>query len=361
MTQLQKEETNIEDIQGENLPLKTEEIISILNKTTNSKFLKSDEIVANIALNFKKFSLKEIAEKNETKVESDNNLTKAKERSHDKNSEEKLKQSQKTEDKDKPDEVIIEEKVPEKIYTKEEADKIANDLAKIHYQNGYNAGVTNLKKELQDGEQAIAMALKNTIDSLFFVSSEFTEKFNFDLNRTIMEICSSIVGYEIDKVPENFIKKIDNLVESIQNSSNNIKVFLNKDDYTSINEYIKKNKPLVDVKLEIDEKLQRGDLVLKAGGIEINDIVCKKVNLVNNSDIKNEIEALNKENNSIKANMKDSILQVKEITPENSIVDDSSNKIETKDSSKNIKEDISKNSEVENNPLNVSQKESKDT
>ena len=101
--------------------------------------------------------------------------------------------------------------------------------------------------------------------------------------------------------------------------------------------------------------------MLKAGGIEINDIVCKKVNLVNNSDIKNEIEALNEENNSIKANMKDSILQVKEITPENSIVDDSSNKIETKDSSKNIKEDISKNSEVENNPLNVSQKESKDT
>ena len=56
MTQLQKKEIDIEDIQEENSPLKTEEIISILNKTTNSKFLKSDEIIANIALNFKKFS-----------------------------------------------------------------------------------------------------------------------------------------------------------------------------------------------------------------------------------------------------------------------------------------------------------------
>ena len=59
MTQLQKKEIDIEDIPEENSPLKTEEIISILNKTTNSKFLKSDEIIANIALNFKKFSLEE--------------------------------------------------------------------------------------------------------------------------------------------------------------------------------------------------------------------------------------------------------------------------------------------------------------
>ena len=353
MTQLQKKEIDIEDIQEENLPLKTEEIISILNKTTNSKFLKSDEIIANIALNFKKFSLEEIAKKNEVKIEPDNNSVEAREKS----TGEILKQSQEIEDKEKSDEVIIEEKVPEKIYTKEEADKIANELAKTYYQNGFNAGVNNLKKELQGGEQAIAMALKNTIDSLFFVSSEFIEKLNLDLNKTIMEICNSIVGYEIDKVPENFIKKINSLVESIQSSSNNIKVILNKDDHVSINDYLKKNKPLVDLKLEIDEKLQRGDLVLKSGGIEINDIVCEKIHLVSNSDIENEIAVLNNENNSIKSSIKNSSSKVAEIIPEKSKINPSSNETEIKNSRTNIKENISKNSTVDKDSINITGKE----
>ena len=353
MTQLQKKEIDIEDIQEENLPLKTEEIISILNKTTNSKFLKSDEIIANIALNFKKFSLEEIAKKNEVKIEPDNNSVEAREKS----TGEILKQSQEIEDKEKSDEVIIEEKVPEKIYTKEEADKIANELAKTYYQNGFNAGVNNLKKELQGGEQAIAMALKNTIDSLFFVSSEFIEKLNLDLNKTIMEICNSIVGYEIDKVPENFIKKIDSLVESIQSSSNNIKVILNKDDHVSINDYLKKNKPLVDLKLEIDEKLQRGDLVLKSGGIEINDIVCEKIHLVSNSDIENEIAVLNNENNSIKSSIKNSSSKVAEIIPEKSKINPSSNETEIKNSRANTKENISKNSTVDKDSINITGKE----
>lgn len=353
MTQLQKKEIDIEDIQEENLPLKTEEIISILNKTTNSKFLKSDEIIANIALNFKKFSLEEIAKKNEVKIEPDNNSVEARE----KNTGEILKQSQEIEDKEKSDEAIIEEKVPEKIYTKEEADKIANELAKTYYQNGFNAGVNNLKKELQGGEQAIAMALKNTIDSLFFVSSEFIEKLNLDLNKTIMEICNSIVGYEIDKVPENFIKKINSLVESIQSSSNNIKVILNKDDHVSINDYLKKNKPLVDLKLEIDEKLQRGDLVLKSGGIEINDIVCEKIHLVSNSDIENEIAVLNNENNSIKSSIKNSSSKVAEIIPEKSKINPSSNETEIKNSRANTKENISKNSTVDKDSINITGKE----
>ena len=201
------------------------------------------------------------------------------------------------------------------------------------------------------------MALKNTIDSLFFVSSEFIEKLNLDLNKTIMEICNSIVGYEIDKVPENFIKKIDSLVESIQSSSNNIKVILNKDDHVSINDYLKKNKPLVDLKLEIDEKLQRGDLVLKSGGIEINDIVCEKIHLVSNSDIENEIAVLNNENNFIKSSIKNSSSKVAEIIPEKSKINPSSNETEIKNSRANTKENISKNSTVDKDSINITGKE----
>ena len=41
-------------------PLKTEEIISILNKTNNEKFSRENKITSNISSNFKGFSLKQI-------------------------------------------------------------------------------------------------------------------------------------------------------------------------------------------------------------------------------------------------------------------------------------------------------------
>ena len=358
MTQLQKKETRSDNKENENLPLKTEEIISILNKTTNSKFLKSDEIIANIALNFKKFSVKEIAEKNKIKLKSVNkDLKEVLEKDNN-----KIEETEKIEDKKESNETIVEDHIKEKIYTKEEADKIANDQAKIYYRNGYNAGISNLKKELQDGDQAIAMALKNTIDSLFYVSSEFIEKLNYDLNKSILDICTLIIGYEIDKVPDKFVEKIKNLVESIHSSSNNVKIFLNKEDHDSINKYFRENKTLTEVKLEIDEKLKRGDLILKSGGIEVNDIVCEKINLINNSDIENEIDELRKENNIIKSQTKNPNLEEERDTSSKIIeqnlnseekekISEKPNKIYDKNSASTAKEEISKASKIDDNLL----------
>ncbi len=308
MTQIQEKKSN-EKVNSDNLPLKTEEIVSILNKTNKAEFSKDDEVLKNIKLSFKSFTLKEIAEKNhKIKLDNDN-----------KNLNERI---EKTESVSKPNtnekevseltEEITEVKLPEKIYTKEESDKIANDLAKIYYQNGYNVGVKDIKGELEKGEQAIALALKNTIDNLFHITPDFLNKLNQNINSTILEICSKIVGYEIEKVPEKFIKKIFSLIESIENYSNKIKVFLNSDDHQAIKGYLEKNKPQTNIELLIDKKLQRGDLIIKSGGIEINEIVSKKINLVNNSDVESQILDLKNTNQKITSDQKNDDGQNKE-------------------------------------------------
>ena len=115
-------------------PLRTEEIISILNKTNNEKFLREDKISSNISSNFRGFSLKQIAKRSEKEVI-------VKEDSIEKNSEDLLRNESQQQNKEREKTETIEKKIEEeKVYTKEEAKKISDDLSKKSYENGHKTG-----------------------------------------------------------------------------------------------------------------------------------------------------------------------------------------------------------------------------
>ena len=282
-------------------PLKTEEIISILNKTNNEKFSRENKISSNISSNFKGFSLKQIAKRLEKEVI-------VKENNTDKNNEDvftnQLQEQNEEEEKTETIEKKIEE---EKVYTKEDAKKISDELSKKSYDNGhktgYEEGVKKIKEELQKGEEALALALKNTIDNLFHIAPSFLEKLNISINNSIKEICNQIVGYEISEFPEKFIKKIEDLSESVNNSSNKIKIYLNKDDLSAVTKYLSKEETLSDASFLEGKDLNRGDLIVKSGGIEINDIVSSKVELISESNIEKELKNLKEENKSIQKDL----------------------------------------------------------
>ena len=296
MIQSQKKTTSEESSKND-LPLGTEEINSILSKTQNSKFLKSDNFFGETTANFKKFSLEEIA----AKSVSENVNLENKKLSEEENSQNKKPYEDKKvlNEIDNNKEFEHEVKIPEKIYTKEQADKIAQDLAKEHYQKGFDNGVKNIKEELQKGEEVLALALKNTIDNLFHVSPDFLSKINKNINSVIKDICSKVIGEQIDTLPEKFLKKINSLVDSIQ-TSNDVRVILNEEDLNVVMKSLEKNKPQTNIKFESDVTLSRGDLILKSGGVEIEDVVSKKINLFHDSNIEKEISEIKEKNMEIK-------------------------------------------------------------
>ena len=63
-------------------------------------------------------------------------------------------------------------------------------------------------------------------------------------------------------------------------------MFLNPKDYEAIKVYNSKNNIGLSFKINQDLKLERGDIRLKSGSIEMNDIVSNKVNY----SIPNEVE-----------------------------------------------------------------------
>ena len=185
--------------------LKTEEILSLLSKTRQD-FIKDQEILEKIPNLFKKKTLIELANISENK--------KSKGHKAERSEIEKKDENQKIEDESiTQKEEELEKKIDEKKYTEVEAKKMANDLAKEYYNKGYYLGVKKTKEELEKGEQALAVSLKNITDNIFVTAPEFSEKITQRLNQKISSIIKEILGYEIDTKTDFFIKKITELSE----------------------------------------------------------------------------------------------------------------------------------------------------
>ena len=288
-----KEQTtkNNKDEKGQDSEaLKTEEILSLLSKTRQD-FIKDQEILEKIPNLFKKKTLIELANISENK--------KSKDHEAERSEIEKKDEIQKIEDESithKDEE--LEKKIDEKKYTEIEAKKMANDLAKEYYNKGYYLGVKKTKEELEKGEQALAVSLKNITDNIFVITPEFSEKITNTLNQKISSVIKEILGYEIDTKTGFFIKKITELSE-IFDENNKINILLNENDYNSVKKFCTENKINLSFSLLADKSLQRGDLKIKSGSIEVSEIIDDKIKLSQSSTIKKELKNLQEKANPL--------------------------------------------------------------
>ena len=262
------QENSDEKISG---ALSTEEIVSLLNKS-NKDFIKESDITSNITNLFKKVTPLSLAQKNQDVTKDLNEVSE----SNDK---------QQTSD-------VIDEKKPEneKIYTEAEAQKLANDLAKQYYNNGYKLGVKKTTEELQKGEKSLAVTLKNTTDNIFKMTPEFVNELNKSITNLLSNLSKEVLGYEIDSNNKLFQEKIKQVVNSVENSIENIVVFLNPKDFEAIKVYNSKNNLSLSFEINQDAKLERGDMRIKSGSIEMSDIVSKKIKFSIPDEIEKDLE-----------------------------------------------------------------------
>ena len=290
MMQLKENQKKSDQDKQNSSALNTEEILSLLSKTSQD-FKKESEITENISYLFNKKTPKDLALSRQI--------------DHEKNQKPEVNKEieKKEEIKEKEEEKVIEEK---KV-TETEAKNMANALAKEYYNKGYDLGVKKVKEELEKGEKALAVNLKNLSDNIFTVTPDFVEKLNEQINSNLKKISVEMLGYEIDNKTNQFFNKISELVNSFADSVKKVKIFLNKDDFDSISKFLNEQKITLEQELTIDENLNRGDLKIKSGSIEVANILSKKTKFVQSANIDDDLEKLrNKiENNEITVNDKD--------------------------------------------------------
>ena len=290
MMQLKENQKKSDQDKQSSSALNTEEILSLLSKTSQD-FKKESEITENISYLFNKKTPKDLA------------LSRQIYREKNQKPEVNKEVEKKEEIKEKEEEKVIEEK---KV-TETEAKNMANALAKEYYNKGYDLGVKKVKEELEKGEKALAVNLKNLSDNIFTVTPDFVEKLNEQINSNLKKISVEMLGYEIDNKANQFFNKVSELVNSFADSVRKVKIFLNKDDFDSISKFLNEQKITLEQELTIDENLNRGDLKIKSGSIEVANILSKKTKFVQSANVDDDLEKLrNKiENNEITANDKD--------------------------------------------------------
>ncbi len=289
-----KEKTRVkkEDEETEvSAALSTDEIVSLLSKS-NKDFIKESEISSNITTLFKKLTPKILAQNSQID-----------------NSEEKKSQDKiSIEEKQIVSDDIVNEKNDgikpelEKKYTEDEAKRMANEYAKKYYNNGYKLGVKKTTEDLQKGDKALAVSLKNTTDNLFDIAPDFTKNLNHSITDLVSSLCKEVLGYEIENNNQFFQDKINKLVDSIEISVKDVKVFLNPDDFKSIENYNNENKIKLKINLLSDDKLERGDIKIKSGSIEIGEIVSNKVKFMKPENIEFDKPKTNPQNSSDETN-----------------------------------------------------------
>ena len=286
MMQTQENPKKNDDTKKNSGALKTEEILSLLSKTSQD-FKKESEITENVSYIFTKKSLKDLALLN---------LKKDKEIKKTENIDKEVQAKEKQKEEEEENKEIIEEK---KI-TETEAKNMANTLAKEYYNKGYNLGVKKIKEELEKGEKALAVNFKNLADNIFTVTPDFVEKLNELIKVNLKKISLEMLGYEIDTKTNKFFDKISEFVNSFENSVKKVKIILNKEDFNSISKYLTEKKIKIDQELVIDENLGRGDLKIKSGSIEVSNILSNKTKFVDSTNVDDDLKNLrnNIENNS---------------------------------------------------------------
>jgi flagellar biosynthesis/type III secretory pathway protein FliH len=264
--------------------LNTQEILSLLSKTSQD-FKKDVEFSQNFKNLYKKKTLNEIAERNKI------NKNKGSRQIEEKNKSDELKKEEK-----KEEESSERIKNDQKMYSEEQTKKYANDLAKDYYNKGYQLGVKKTKEELEKGDKVLAVALKNVTDNIFALSPEVLKKIMEQINFNILESVKEILGYEIDNKTEFFIEKLKKLAGSIEDSTKKIIFFLNEKDYESISIYLKNNKISLNYYFQIDKNLNRGELRIKSGSIEVNEILDKKIDFPSSDEIEKNLSTIKEEN-----------------------------------------------------------------
>ncbi len=173
-----------------------------------------------------------------------------------------------------------ESSIPDNIetHTSQSTDELTVQYNK-GYKDGIEAGKDEREIELQEkfsSQLSILDALISNFAKNNYADTELLEK---DIRTTILSLASERAGFAIKEMPEHFLKRIDTLISRVGTSSKNPIIKLNKADLNHVEMVKEKSEALSKFTFSEDETLNHGDVAISLGGIEIEDIIEKRISL----------------------------------------------------------------------------------
>ena len=173
---------------------------------------------------------------------------------------------------DEPNEIEYEEKTLEALDSVREA--VTKSLEEnIETQNKEITNNTNNSKIVSVDISSEINLINTLFKNIREISNDEIENI---VKSKVIELAEDVIGYQIEKFPEKFLKKIRNNINEIKSINNDVKIYLNDQDFELVNKFIDKNKAEINFKLDLDTSLGRGDFTIDMGGV-VQAIKYKKV------------------------------------------------------------------------------------
>ena len=99
------------------------------------------------------------------------------------------------------------------------------------------------------------------------------ERFSKKVLSTIEDVIRARLGAEISEHPETFVSKIKEKIKDLYVDGSQMLIMLNSEDFETVHRTLKDSALGQHIQLQVSEDLGRGDLIIRAGSIQIDDIL----------------------------------------------------------------------------------------
>ena len=131
------------------------------------------------------------------------------------------------------------------------------------------AGISTKNTAAEDD----ATALKQLFNQLPPLALKEEERFSQKVLSTIEDVIRTRIGAEISEHPETFIAKVKEKIKDLYVDGSHMLIMLNSEDFETIQRTLKDSALGQHIQLQVSEDLGRGDLIIRAGSIQIEDIL----------------------------------------------------------------------------------------
>ena len=273
-------------------PLSEEELSSLIKASKNSKFNEVELKVKKVEYeSFKKITLHDIAkqinqqnkEKTLEEDKNNNNTTQSnlneeeKKNINEKKDESNNEELKENQDKNRDINIqstqdLIKEDL--KVSEKKNIDENEHfEILEKEKKIAYEKGKIDTLNDIKEGSDAAIAQLKKVIENLSKVEDLDLKAFEKNIEEKVIAIVFDLTGKIIEELPENFFKKIKDLLSQLENIEGNIKIFINEKDYKVIESNKNIKNELKKLSINSTKDLKHGEIELKVNGITIRKTI----------------------------------------------------------------------------------------
>ena len=262
----------------DNKPMEKNEIIRFLEASRSSRYNPVPSILSSKEKSFQQRTLLEIASETEARLkinqDTENNssaldeseLLKADENINSDSNIVQVSEEEKKEEERKAQALEQEKIAAEQTLAEQEK------IKKEYYDRGYYEGKKALEAESSEKLNIALDALENTKKSMLNLNATHFIDLREQISQSILALASERAGVEIKNLPELFIKKIEALIESIDQKTRKPIIYLNPEDLESLSNVLNEREEISEFIFKPNSDLVHGDMIVDLGSIKAKDL-----------------------------------------------------------------------------------------